>query len=100
MQTVSIKDAIIILNNLDVTGLKRNFSLKHSLIQINRKGRIEGIYKYKSVPTEKQQLEALNKHPRTIQIPAREDTYKSEAELQDAIKKSMWLFDHMEKEGY
>jgi hypothetical protein len=94
---MNLKEAIISINNLDVAGLKRKFRPKHSLIQINRKGEIVGVYKYKEIPTEEQQLEALNKHPGTVQMPAREETYKNEHELKDAIKETMWLFDKMKK---
>lgn len=94
---MNLKEAIILINNLDVSGLQRKFRPKYSLIQINRKGEIEGIYKYKENPSEEQQLEVLKKHPGTVQIPAREDTYKNEQELKDAIKKTMWLFDKMKK---
>jgi hypothetical protein len=94
---VKTKEAIILLNNLDVSGLKRKFRPKHSLIQVNRKGKIEAIYKFKSIPTEEQQIEALNKHPGTIQIPAMEDIYRNGAELKGTINKSMWLFDKMKK---
>ena len=94
---MNLKEAMITINNLDVAGLKRKFRPKHSLIQINRKGEIIGVYKFKETPSEEQQLEALNKHPGTVQIPAREDTYENEQELKDAIKETMWLFDKMKK---
>jgi hypothetical protein len=92
---MNLKEAIIIINNLDVSGLKRKLRPKHSLIQVNRKGDIEGIYKYKEAPTEEQQIEALNKHPGTIQIPAIENSRLNEQELKNSILKSMWLFDKM-----
>ncbi len=94
---MNVKEALIIINNLDVSGLRRKLRPKYALIQINRKGEIEGIYQYKEPPSEAQQLAALKKHPRTIQIPAREDTYTNEQELQDAIQKRMWLFEKMKK---
>ncbi len=94
---MKIKDAILKINNRDVSGLRRKFATKYSLIQINRKGKIEGLYKYKQNPSEVEQLEALNKHPMTVQIPAREDTYKNEQELKKAIDQTMWLFDKMKK---
>jgi hypothetical protein len=94
---MNLKEAIIIINNLDVSGLKRKFRPKHSLIQINRKGEIERVYKYKENPSEEQQLIALKKHPKTLQIPAVEDAYKNEEELKNAIKKRMWLFDKIKK---
>ena len=62
---MNLKEAIIIINNLDVSGLKRKFRPKHSLIHINREGEIEEIYKYKENPSEEQQLYALKKHPKT-----------------------------------
>ena len=80
-----------------MSGLKRKFRPKHSLIQVNRKGKIEAIYKFKRIPTEEQQIEALNKHPGTVQIPAMADTYRNEAELKGGINKSMRLFDKMKK---
>lgn len=93
---MNFKEAVIIINNLDVSGLKRKFRPKHSLIQVNRKGEIEGIYKYKEAPTEEQQIEALNKHPGTIQMPAIEGgIYSNEQELKNGIQKRMWLFDQM-----
>jgi len=94
---MNLKEAIIIINNFDVSGLKRKFRPKHSLIQINREGEIEGIYKYKENPSEEQQLNTLKKHPKTLQIPAVEDLYKNEEELKNAINKRMWLFDKMKK---
>jgi hypothetical protein len=94
---MNLKKAIIIINNLDVSGLERKFRPKHSLIQINREGEIEGIYKYKENPSEEQQLNILKKHPKTLQIPAVEDLYKNEEELKNAINKRMWLFDKMKK---
>ena len=94
---MNLNEALKIINNLDVSGLKRKLRPKNSLIQINRKGEIEGIYKYKEYPSEEQQLEALNKHPGTLQIPATEGTYQSEQELKNAIRKRMWLFDKMKK---
>ena len=94
---MDFEEAIIAINNLDVSGLRRKFTPKHSLIQINFNGEIVGVYKYKDNPSEEQQLEALNEHPGTIQIPAMEDTYKNTQELKDAIKETMWLFDKMKK---
>lgn len=94
---MNLNEAMIAINNLDAVGLKKKFSPKHSLIQINRKGEIIGVYKYKEMPSEKQQLEVLNKHPGTVQIPAREGTYENEQELKDAINETMWLFDEMKK---
>ncbi len=94
---MNLKEAMIAINNLDVAGLKRKLRPKHSLIQINRKGEIIGVYKYKEMPSEEEQLEVLNKHPGTIQIPAREDTYENEQKLKKAIKETMWLFDKMKQ---
>ena len=94
---MNLKEALVTINNLDVSGLKRRFRPKHSLIQINQRGEIEAIYKYKEIPSEEQQLEALKKHPGTIQMPAIEDTFKNEQDIENAIKKRMWLFDKMKK---
>lgn len=94
---MTVKEALIIINNLDVSGVRRKLRPKHALIQINRNGEIEGIYQYKKNPSEQQQLEALKKHPGTIQIPAIEDTYQTEQALQHAIQKTMWLFEHMKQ---
>ena len=94
---MNLKEALVTINNLDVSGLKRKSRPKHSLIQINQRGEIEGIYRYKEIPSEEQQLEALKKHPGTIQIPAIEDTFKNEQDIENAIKKRMWLFGKMKK---
>jgi hypothetical protein len=94
---MNMKNAMRAINNLEVVGLKRKFRPKHSLIQINRKGEIIAVYKYKEMPSEEQQLEALNRHPGTVQIPAREGTYENEQELKEAIKETMWLFDKMKR---
>lgn len=94
---MTVKEAMIIINNPDVSGVRRKLRPKHALIQIDRNGEIEGIYQYKKLPSEAQQLAALKKHPGTIQIPASEDTYQDERELQHAIQKTMWLFEHMKQ---
>ena len=94
---MNLKEAIITINNLDVSGLKRKLRPKHSLIQFNRNGEIEGIYKYKENPSDEEQLNVLKKHPSTLQIPAVEDLYKNEKELKNAIEKRMWLFEKIKK---
>ena len=94
---MNLEDATILINNLDATGLKKKLRPKHSLIQINRKGEIVAVFKFKENPTEEQQIEALNENPGTVQIPAMEETYQSESELERAIRSSMWLFDNMSK---
>ena len=96
-RNMDLEKAIIVLNNLDVSGLKRKLRPKHALIQVNREGEIVGIYKYKENPSTTQQLEALKKHPSSIQIPAEEGLYENEQKLKDAIAKRMWLFDKIKK---
>ena len=84
------------INNLDLKeGLRRKFGPQHSLMQLDRNGTIVAVYRFKSSPSEADCVDALNRHPRTIQIPASVNTYPELKDLQQAIEKTMGLFNGM-----
>ena len=96
---MTINEAHRLVNNLDYEdGLRRTLSPRHSLIQVNRNGEVEAVYRFKHTPTEQQQYsEALSNHPKTIQIPARVGTYETIESLEAAIEKRMWLFEEKKR---
>ena len=58
---MTIDDAFEIVNNLDIAeGLKRKFGPSHSLLLIDRTGKVVRIERFKQSPSEEQQLDTLN----------------------------------------
>lgn len=95
---MELSEAIKLINNLDYDeGLKRKFSPQYSLIQLNRTGKIEAIYRFKNPPTDIQQVEALKKHRGTIQIPAMLGMYETVSLLEARIAKSLPLFSSLKE---
>jgi len=95
---MSIEDAFELINNLDVPdGLRRRLAPQHSLIHINRKGEIASVVRFKHSPSEGEQLDALNKAPRCVQIIGVPGMYATLPEFRSRIEESMFLFDHMKR---
>ena len=93
---MTVEDAFHLIENLDYAeGLKRKIAPSYSLLQINRQGEVVSVERFKEPSTEQQQIDALNRHPRTIQINGRPGMYGSVDELRERIQKSMWLFAKM-----
>ena len=93
---MEISEAFFLINNLDYEeGLKRKLAPKHSLVQLNRNGKIEAVYRYKYIPTEFQYTYVAKLYPRTIQLPTYADSYEAVEEFQARIDDSMWLFSKM-----
>lgn len=93
---MDICDAFCLINNLDYEkGLKRKFGPKYSLMQLDKRGDIVAVYRFKNSPTEKQQLDALKSHSGTIQIPAMVGMFNTMEELEIRVEKSMSLFSKM-----
>lgn len=93
---MNISEVVNLINNLDYEeGLKRKFSPQYSLMQLDRTGEIVAVYRFKTTPTEEQQLEALKTHRGTIQIPAMVGMFDTEVSLKARIKDSMSLFSHI-----
>lgn len=95
---MEISEVVNLINNLDYEeGLKRKLSPKYSLIQLNRAGEIEAVYRFKKPPTDEQQVEVLKKHRGTIQIPAMLGMFETVSSLETRIAKSLPLFSSLKK---
>jgi len=95
---MELSEVVSLINNLDYEeGLKRNFSPKYSLIQLNRTGEVEAVYRFKKPPTDEQQVEVLKKHRGTIQIPAMLGMFATVNSLEARIAKSLPLFSSLKE---
>jgi hypothetical protein len=93
---MTIEEAFRLVENLDYPeGLKRKFAPGYSLLQIDKDGEIVVVERYKSRPTEADQIELLNRFPLTVQINGKPGLYSSSEELKQHVIDSMWLFDKM-----
>ncbi len=93
---MTIEEAFRLVENLDFPeGLKRKFAPGFSLLLIDSLGEIVVVERYKSLPTETDQIELLNRFPRTVQINGKPGLYTSSDELRQHVSDSMWLFDKM-----
>ena len=95
---MTVDEAFQLIENLDhPEGLKRKLAPGYSLLQITRDGDVVSVERFKELPTEAEQLAALNKHPGCVQINGSPGMYASVEELREHIRGSMWLFDRMAK---
>jgi hypothetical protein len=93
---MTIEEAYDLIENRDYPdGLKRKFAPSFSLVHINRNKEITSVLRFKTVPTEQQQLEAIHENRGCIQLSASPGMYSSVSELRERIEGSMWLFDKM-----
>ncbi len=93
---MTIEEAYNLVENLDYPeGLKRKFAPGFSLLQIDSLGKIVVVERFKSRPTETDQIELLNRFPRTVQINGKPGMYSTSDELKQHVSDSMWLFDKM-----
>lgn len=92
-----IEDAFQLVANLDFEESHRRFAPQHGLLQFNRKGEVVSVYRYKSIPRELEQNEALSKHPGCLQISTMPHWFASPADLKKRIDKDLWLFVHMKE---
>ena len=93
---MTIEEAFRLVENLDYQeGLRRKFAPGFSLLQIDERGEIVAVERYKARPTEADQIELLNRFPRTVQIQGQPGLYSSWKELMQHVSDSMWLFDKM-----
>ncbi len=91
---MTIEEAYNLIENLDYPeGLKRKFAPRFSLVQIDKLGEIACVQRYKSRPTEADQLALLKQFPKTVQINGEPGLYSSVDALKQNVKDSMWLFE-------
>ena len=79
---MTIEEAFRLVENLDYQeGLRRKFAPGFSLLQIDKRGEIVAVERYKARPTEADQIELLNRFPRTVQINGKPGIYSSWKDL-------------------
>lgn len=92
---MNIKEAFELVKNLDFKESHRHLAPQHGLLQFNGDGEVISVYRYKKIPHEAEQNEALAKHPRCLQISTMPHWFDTEDDLQARIDKELWLFAHM-----
>ncbi|MDZ4402143.1 hypothetical protein [Prosthecobacter sp.] len=92
---MTINQAFELITNLDYKEAHRRFAPQHGLLQFNSDGEVVGVSRYKTVPNETEQKEALFKHPGCIQIFTMPKWFVTADELQERINKDLWIFAHM-----
>lgn len=93
---MTIEEAYELIENRDYAeGLKRKFAPGFSLLHVNRTGDVVSVLRFKKLPTEEEQLEALKENRGCIQLSANPGMYSSALELRERIESSKWLFDKM-----
>ncbi len=95
---MTIEEAYDLIENRDYAeGLKRKFAPGFSLVHINHLGDVVNVLRFKKLPTEEEQLEALKENRGCIQLSANPGMYSSASELFERIDSSKWLFDKMKR---
>jgi hypothetical protein len=93
---MTIEEAYELIENRDYAeGLKRKFAPGFSLIHVNRDRQVLSVLRFKKLPTEQEQLDAIVENRGCIQLSANPGMYSSASELRERIEGSMWLFDKM-----
>ena len=93
---MTIEEAYELIENRDYAeGLKRKFAPGFSLLHINRTGDVVSVLRFKNLPTEEEQREALKENRGCIQLNTNPGMYSSALELRERIESSKWLFDKM-----
>ena len=95
---MSISEAYQLVANLDSKASLRRFAPQHGLVQFNSRGEVVSVHRFKTIPHEAEQHEALCRHPGCLQISTMPHWYKSPEELQVRINADLWLFSHMKAE--
>jgi hypothetical protein len=94
---MTIEAAFELVKNLDYKETHRRFAPQHGLLHYNREGEVVGVYRYKTIPHEAEQNEALSKHPGCLQIATMPDWFESVSDLKARVSKDLWIFGHMKK---
>lgn len=89
---MNLDEALVLVNNLDLSEAKRRFGPPYSLVHVNRFGEVEGIYRYKEHPTEEQKVAAIKQHRGCVQIPARPGLFSTTTDLRRRIERNADLF--------
>lgn len=92
---MTIEEAYQLVANLDFKESHRRFAPQYGMLQFNHIGEVVSVYRFKRMPHEAEQHEALTKHPRCLQISTQPHWFASPVALQERINQDLWLFAHM-----
>ena len=95
---MTLDDALQLINNAEIPEHRRFLAPQHSLTVFNREAEVLSVVKFKSRPTEREQIENLRMWPGCVQIFTRPGRFASVTELTRFIADSMWLFNHLAEE--
>ncbi len=80
-----IKEALKLINVLDISENKRKYYYNYSNVLVNEQGEIVAVFRYKNKPSDKDYNKDHALYPGTVQFTACPGWYKNEDELQKAV---------------
>jgi len=98
---MTIEEAFRLVKNLDWKETHRRYAPQYGLLQFNCDGEVVSVYRYKKMPHEPEQHEALSRHPRCLQISTRPDSFATPEDLRARIVTGISVFARMkpDREG-